>query len=132
MDLAHAISEPLAKLIAFHSHAKRRVARQVRKYGRRFATNAAGVAPAALKVQAFSPSQPAGGAPDTCLPTGAHLTLTSEYRGYRWRGLTKGASLQDKEGFFPATAEAALERIDPSEARAECHAQIEVALLLHF
>ncbi len=32
---------------------------------------------------------------------GVHLTLTSEYRGYRWRGLTNGASLRDKDGFFP-------------------------------
>ena len=59
---------------------------------------------------------------------GVHLTLTSEYRGYRWRGLTKGASLHDNEGFFPATAKDALTRIDPVEARVECQAQIETAL----
>src|SRR6202521_4107481 len=29
---------------------------------------------------------------------GVHLTLTSEHRGYRWRGLTNGASLRDEEG----------------------------------
>src|SRR5262249_47232097 len=32
------------------------------------------------------------------LPVGVHLTLTSEYGGYRWRGLTRGASLHDAEG----------------------------------
>jgi predicted glycoside hydrolase/deacetylase ChbG (UPF0249 family) len=59
---------------------------------------------------------------------GVHLTLTSEYRGYRWRGLTNGASLHDEEGFFPASGKIALERADAAEARAECRAQIETAL----
>ncbi len=62
------------------------------------------------------------------LAVGVHLTLTSEYRGYRWRGLTNGASLRDHEGFFPATTGAALEQIDAEEARAECAAQIETAI----
>jgi predicted glycoside hydrolase/deacetylase ChbG (UPF0249 family) len=59
---------------------------------------------------------------------GVHLTLTSEYRGYRWRGLTNGASLHDDEGFLPATTRAALERVDAADARAECRAQLETAL----
>ena len=62
------------------------------------------------------------------LSVGVHLTLTSEYRGYRWRGLTNGASLHDDEGFFPATTEEALQRVDAEDARAECRAQIERAL----
>jgi predicted glycoside hydrolase/deacetylase ChbG (UPF0249 family) len=62
------------------------------------------------------------------LSVGVHLTLTSEYRGYRWRGLTNGPSLHDDEGFFPATTEEALQRIDAEDARAECGAQIERAL----
>ena len=61
-------------------------------------------------------------------PIGVHLTLTCEYRGYRWRGLTNGASLHDGEGFFPRTTAAALERLDAADARAECQAQIETAL----
>jgi hypothetical protein len=59
---------------------------------------------------------------------GVHLTLTSEHRGYRWRGLTNGTSLHDDEGFLPATTEAALEQIDAADARAECRAQLETAL----
>jgi chitin disaccharide deacetylase len=59
---------------------------------------------------------------------GVHLTLTCEYRGYRWRGLTSAASLHDDEGFLPATTAAALRRIDAAEARAECRAQVETAL----
>jgi len=59
---------------------------------------------------------------------GVHLTLTSEYPGYRWRGLTNGASLHDDEGFLPATMNAALQRIDMADARAECRAQLETAL----
>jgi chitin disaccharide deacetylase len=62
------------------------------------------------------------------LPVGVHLTLTSEYRGYRWRGLTRGASLHDDEGFLWPTTEAALARLDAAEARAECRAQVEAAL----
>src|SRR3954451_14623543 len=62
------------------------------------------------------------------LPVGVHLTLTSEHRGYRWRGLTGAASLRDGDGFLPATAEAALRGIETADARAECRAQIEAAL----
>jgi predicted glycoside hydrolase/deacetylase ChbG (UPF0249 family) len=62
------------------------------------------------------------------LPVGIHLTLTSEYRHYRWRGLTDGRSLHDSEGFLWATRKAALDGVDPAEARAECRAQIETAL----
>ena len=44
-------------------------------------------------------------------PVGVYLTLTCEYRGYRWRGLTNGASLRDKDGFFPATTRGPLNRL---------------------
>jgi len=64
----------------------------------------------------------------TGFPIGVHLTLTSEYSGYRWRGLTNGASLYDVDGFFPATTNAALARVTKADARAECRAQIEMAL----
>jgi chitin disaccharide deacetylase len=61
-------------------------------------------------------------------PIGVHLTLTAEYPGYRWRSLTGRASLHDDEGFMPATAEAALARIEAADARAECRAQVDQAL----
>jgi predicted glycoside hydrolase/deacetylase ChbG (UPF0249 family) len=62
------------------------------------------------------------------LAVGVHLTLTCEYRGYRWRGLTAGASLHDRDGFMPATTDAALQRLTAADALAECRAQIETAL----
>ena len=62
------------------------------------------------------------------LPIGIHLTVTSEHAGYRWRGLTRGASLHDAEGFLPASAREALERLTAADVRAECQAQIEAAL----
>ena len=62
------------------------------------------------------------------LSVGVHLTLTSEHAGYRWRGLTNGASLHDEEGFLPATTGIALQQVDPIEARIECRTQIAVAL----
>jgi chitin disaccharide deacetylase len=61
-------------------------------------------------------------------PIGVHLTLTSEHGGYRWRSLTNGTSLHDDDGCFPATTEAALQRVTGTDARAECRAQIETAL----
>jgi len=60
-------------------------------------------------------------------PLGVHLTLTSEYEACRWRGLTRGASLHDADGFLPRTAAEALGRLDAEDARAECLAQIEAA-----
>ncbi len=59
---------------------------------------------------------------------GVHLTLTSEYPLYRWRGLTAGASLHDKDGFLPGTTAEAVDRLAADEARAECRAQVETAL----
>jgi predicted glycoside hydrolase/deacetylase ChbG (UPF0249 family) len=62
------------------------------------------------------------------LAVGVHLTLTCEYPGYRWRGLTGAPSLLDEEGFMPTTTAAAVERVKAEEARTECRAQIETAL----
>jgi hypothetical protein len=62
------------------------------------------------------------------LPLGVHLTLTSEYATHRWCGLTEGASLHDDDGLLPRTAQAALDRLSPTDAREECRAQIIQAL----
>jgi len=62
------------------------------------------------------------------LPVGVHLALTSEYRGYRWRPMTGKASLCDRNGFFPGSAKAVLDRITVEDALAECRAQVETAL----
>lgn len=58
---------------------------------------------------------------------GVHLTLTAEYPGYRWRSLTAAPSLQDDEGFMPATIQEVWARADLADVRAECRAQIEQA-----
>lgn len=58
---------------------------------------------------------------------GVHLTLTAEYPGYRWRGLTAAPSLHDEEGFMPATIQEVWARADLADVRAECRAQIEQA-----
>ena len=55
---------------------------------------------------------------------GLHLTLTSEWKSFRWRPLTPLASLVDSEGFFNATESEAAARIDPKDAEAEVRAQI--------
>ena len=58
---------------------------------------------------------------------GLHLTLTSEWKSFRWRPLTHLPSLVDAGGFFyPSEAEAAA-RMDPKEAEAEVRAQIALA-----
>jgi predicted glycoside hydrolase/deacetylase ChbG (UPF0249 family) len=61
-------------------------------------------------------------------PVGVHLTLTSEYPDYRWRGLTDANSLHDASGYLPATAEAVHRQARVEDVRAECHAQVEQAL----
>ncbi|MDE2466467.1 MAG: polysaccharide deacetylase family protein [Alphaproteobacteria bacterium] len=62
------------------------------------------------------------------LDIGIHLTLTCEYPAYRWRPLSGGASLRDKDGFMPATVSEVYARADLGEVEAECRAQIEAAL----
>src|SRR5438067_8432920 len=55
---------------------------------------------------------------------GLHLTLTSEWKSFRWRPLTRLTSLVDADGFFNATEADAAARIDPKDAEAEVRAQI--------
>jgi predicted glycoside hydrolase/deacetylase ChbG (UPF0249 family) len=62
------------------------------------------------------------------LDIGVHLTLTSEFPAYRWRSLTGGRSLHDKDGYFPRTTHEVWARAELSEIEAECRAQIERAL----
>lgn len=62
------------------------------------------------------------------MAVGIHLTLTSEYPDYRWRGLTQGASLHDSSGVLPTSTAAVVDRIQCADARAECRSQIEAAL----
>ena len=62
------------------------------------------------------------------LDIGVHLTLTSEYPGYRWGSLTGRASLHDDDGYFPRTTAAAIKRMEAQDVRAECRAQIDRAL----
>ena len=61
-------------------------------------------------------------------PVGVHLTFTSEHAGYRWRGLTRGASLHDAAGFLWASREEALGHLAAADAHAEARAQIVTAL----
>jgi beta-glucosidase len=61
---------------------------------------------------------------------GLHLTLTSEWNGYRWGPVVSKQhvpSLLDDSGYFHLTEDAAAARIDPSEAEAEIRAQVERA-----
>ena len=62
---------------------------------------------------------------------GLHLTLTSEYSGYRWRPLTDRSlapGLYDEEGYLWRTAAGAIEHVSAEEAERELRAQIETAL----
>ena len=58
---------------------------------------------------------------------GLHLTLTSEWRDYRWRPLVAGAgaaSLVDESGYLHRSVTEAAEHIDPKSAELEIRAQI--------
>src|SRR5262249_43053317 len=62
---------------------------------------------------------------------GVHLTLTSEWRHYRWRPLTgasKATGLVDDDGFMWRTAKAVREHADLDAVEAELRAQIDAAL----
>jgi len=64
------------------------------------------------------------------LDIGVHITLTSEWRGYRWRpltGSTPETGLVDDAGFFHATRAMATERACPEAAYREMKAQVEAA-----
>ncbi len=62
---------------------------------------------------------------------GVHLTLTSEWRHYRWRPLTgasKVSGLVDDDGYMWRTARAAHDHAHPDAVEAELRAQIDTAL----
>ena len=62
---------------------------------------------------------------------GLHLTLTSEWKHYRWGPVlpaSQAPTLIDSLGFLYATAEEAARNMDAREAEAEIRAQVERAL----
>jgi hypothetical protein len=68
---------------------------------------------------------------DPQLDLGVHLTLTSEWRHYRWRPLTgasKASGLVDDDGHMWRTARAAQDHAHPDAVEAELRAQIDAAL----
>jgi hypothetical protein len=59
---------------------------------------------------------------------GLHLTLNSEWTGYRWRPLTAyTTSLVDIDGYFPLVETTVAEKAKPAEVEKELRAQIELA-----
>lgn len=63
---------------------------------------------------------------------GVHLTLNAEYSCYRWSSITHAPTLHSGEGGFPRTAADLWEHADVAEARRECRAQIERAIVWGF
>lgn len=59
---------------------------------------------------------------------GVHLTLTSEWKTYRWAPLTEGASLRDAGGFMWGRTEEVEKHAAYADIRAEIEAQLEKAL----
>jgi predicted glycoside hydrolase/deacetylase ChbG (UPF0249 family) len=61
---------------------------------------------------------------------GVHLTLTSEWKAYRWGPLStrdRRSGLMDEEGYFPHTSEEVQKNARVSAVRAELNAQVERA-----
>jgi predicted glycoside hydrolase/deacetylase ChbG (UPF0249 family) len=72
-------------------------------------------------------------AEDPSLDLGVHLTLTSEWAGYRWGPLTragKASGLVDGEGYFPRTVAGLAQAVVAEAAEEEMRAQIDRALAL--
>ncbi len=70
-------------------------------------------------------------ASDRSLDLGVHLTLTSEWPGYRWGPLTRATAssgLIDDEGYFPRNVAALAAKVVPEAAEAEMRAQLDRAL----
>jgi predicted glycoside hydrolase/deacetylase ChbG (UPF0249 family) len=63
---------------------------------------------------------------------GVHLTLNSELDTYRWGPITHAPSLLDGDGGFPRTVADTWDHADLDEARRECRAQVERAILWGF
>ncbi|GAA0352934.1 polysaccharide deacetylase family protein [Bacillus horti] len=59
------------------------------------------------------------------LSIGLHLTLTSEFTGYRWRSLTNLPSLHDESGHLHMTVKEFEQKADPKEVKAEMVAQFQ-------
>ena len=63
---------------------------------------------------------------------GVNLTLNAEYSCYRWSSITHAPTLHSGEGGFPRTAADLWEHADGTEARRECRAQLERAIVWGF
>lgn len=64
---------------------------------------------------------------------GVHLTLNSEWEGYRWRPISTSdpqSGLIDGEGYMWRSVEALYRHMDPDAAIAELRAQLDLALSL--
>ncbi|NOY36209.1 MAG: ChbG/HpnK family deacetylase [Chlorobi bacterium] len=63
------------------------------------------------------------------LDVGVHLTLTSEWKNYKWRPVTGAPGLQDADGYFFPTVQALQQAIpDPDIVEKELRAQIKMAM----
>jgi predicted glycoside hydrolase/deacetylase ChbG (UPF0249 family) len=70
-------------------------------------------------------------ADDKSLDLGVHLTLTSEWAGYRWAPLTRAgraSGLVDGEGYFPRTVAELAAHVDAEAAEMEMRAQLDRAM----
>ncbi len=68
---------------------------------------------------------------DAALDLGVHLTLTSEWRHYRWRPISttsRASGLIDEEGYFWRDVASLRAHLVPEATEAELRAQIELAM----
>ena len=68
---------------------------------------------------------------DSTFDVGVHLTLTSEWKEYRWRPLStssRSSGLIDEQGYFWKNRTLLRQHIQPEAALIELRAQIDIAL----
>lgn len=71
------------------------------------------------------------GAVDPGLDLGVHLTLTSEWSGYRWAPIStrsRASGLLDEDGYFPRDVATLARQVVPEAAEAELRAQMDRAI----
>lgn len=101
-------------------HAANMAVSELFEKGKLFSSTIMMPCPAAMEAVEFAKAHPE-------YAIGVHLTLTSEWKSYRWKPLTNSPSLIDEEGFMWHESDQVEKNAKTSELENEIRAQIDYA-----